>query len=37
MTNVRVDKLLCCLQEGSAAYAKYIDDSSMRSPTLLSS
>ena len=26
VTNVRVDKLLCCLQEGSATYAKYIND-----------
>ena len=26
VTNIRVDKLLCCLHEGSAAYAKYIND-----------
>ncbi len=26
VTNVQVDKLLCCFQEGSAAYAKYIND-----------
>ncbi len=26
VTNVQVDKLLCCFQEGSAAYAKYVND-----------
>ncbi|KAF3832799.1 hypothetical protein F7725_026464 [Dissostichus mawsoni] len=26
VTNVKVDKLLCCLTEGSAACAKFIDD-----------
>ena len=26
VSNVNVDKLLCCMKEGSAACAKFIDD-----------